>query len=182
MKKERIVVNLIGGPGTGKSLYASHLFSLLKMKGKNTEYVQEYAKNLVRDKKTELLRNQHHISYFQYKRLKKAAKHVDFIITDGSLVHNYYYNRYNKPTYSNIELTEERIDAYYNSFKNINIFLKRNDKYEYETEGRYQTKEEAIKIDDIMKDIMEEKGINYKTIVADFDNIDKMSDYILENI
>jgi len=180
--KKRIVLNLIGGPGTGKSLYASYIFALLKMKGLNAEYVQEYAKELVWSKKTELLKNQHHISYYQYKMIKGASKYVDIVVTDGSLIHSYYYNRHNKPNYSDITLTEDAIDTYVDKFENINIYLKRNNKYSYQTEGRYQTFDEALEIDCILLDIMEEKKLKYKVIEADMDNVDEMIEYILKRV
>lgn len=39
------VINLYGGPGTGKSSTAGMLFAHLKLRGVNCEYVQEYAKD-----------------------------------------------------------------------------------------------------------------------------------------
>jgi adenylylsulfate kinase-like enzyme len=41
------VINLFGGPGTGKSTLAAALFTDLKMKGINAELVTEFAKDLV---------------------------------------------------------------------------------------------------------------------------------------
>lgn len=175
---KKTIVNLVSGPGVGKSLYSAILFSLIKMRGYNSEYVQEYAKDLAWNNKKELLRNQHHITYHQYKSLKGAAKHVDLVITDGSLIHSYYYNRHNKPNYSNVELTEQRIDKYLKKFHNIVIFLKRNPKYPYEQKGRYQSEEEAKAIDDIMKGILDEKGIKYIEVEADLENVNEMLDYI----
>jgi hypothetical protein len=39
-----VVVNLFGGPGTGKSTTASGVFYHLKRDNRNVELVQEYAK------------------------------------------------------------------------------------------------------------------------------------------
>ncbi len=181
-KKKKIIISLVGGPGTGKSLYSTYLFTMLKINGKNVEFVQEFAKDLVWRKKFEILRNQHIVSYHQYKSLKGASKYVDAVITDGSLIHNHYYNRYTDINYSNIELTEERIDKFINKFENIVIYLARNPKYPYQQEGRYQTEDEAKEIDDRMKSILEEKGIKYIEIMADMDNTDKMLNYILEEM
>jgi len=181
-KRQKIIVDLVSGPGTGKSLYSTYLFTMLKINGVNAEFVQEYAKDLVWRNKTELLRNQHIISYHQYKMLKGASKYVDLVITDGSLFHNYYYNRYSKINYSNVELTEKRIDKFINKFNHIVIFLERNPKYPYQKEGRYQTEEEAIAIDNKMKDILIEKNIPFISIMADMDNTDDMLAYILSEV
>jgi len=39
------VINLWGGPGTGKSTSAAHLFGMAKIAGVNAELVQEYVKS-----------------------------------------------------------------------------------------------------------------------------------------
>ena len=181
-KKKKIIINLVGGPGTGKSLYSSYLFTMLKINGKNVEFTQEYAKDLVWRKKYEILRNQHIVSYHQYQALKGASKYVEAAITDGSLIHSYYYNRHSDVNYSNVDLTEERIQEYYKKFDNIVILLKRNPKYPYQQEGRYQTEEEAKEIDDRMKDILKEKKIKYIEIMADMDNTDEMLNYIIQEL
>ena len=53
-----IVVNLYGGPGSGKSTTAAGIFSELKMLGLNTELVTEYAKDKVWEKHESILDNQ----------------------------------------------------------------------------------------------------------------------------
>lgn len=40
------VINLYGGPGTGKSTTAAMLFAKMKLAGFNCEYVPEFAKDL----------------------------------------------------------------------------------------------------------------------------------------
>ena len=182
MKKKGTIINLVGGPGTGKSLYSSYLFTMLKLEGYNVEITQEYAKDLVWRKKYEILRNQHIVSYHQYQALKGASKYVEAVITDGSLIHSYYYNRYSDINYSNVELTEERIDMFLNKFNNIVIYLKRNPKYPYQKEGRYQTEEEAKDIDKKMKKILKEKKIKYIEVMADMDNTDEMLKYIIKKL
>lgn len=181
-KQKKIVFNLVSGPGTGKSLYSTLLFTMLKINGVNAEFIPEYAKDLVWRNKKEILRNQHIISYHQYKSIKGATKYVDAVITDGSLIHSHYYNRHSKINYSNVELTEQRIDKFLNKFNNIVIFLKRNPKYPYQQEGRYQNEEQAKEIDDIMKAILDEKGIKYIEIMADMENTDKMLNYFLSEM
>lgn len=181
-KKKRVIINLVGGPGTGKSLYAAHLFTMLKIGGNNVEYVQEYAKDLVWRKKFEILRNQHIVAYHQYKALKGASKYVSAVITDGSLIHSYYYNRHADINYSKTDLTEEIITKYYEKFENIVIYLKRNPKYPYQQEGRYQTEEEAKDIDTKMKSILDDKKIKYIEVMADMDNVDIMLNHIQDEL
>ncbi len=180
--KNKTIINIVGGPGTGKSLYAAYLFTMLKVNQRNVEYCQEYAKDLVWREKYEILRNQHIVAYHQFKALKGASKHVEAAITDGSLIHNFYYNKNIDINYSNIELTEKRINKYYKKFNNIVIYLKRNPKYKYQQEGRYQTEEEAKDIDGNILDILIEKNIKHIEVVADMDNTQKMLDYIITEL
>ena len=43
--KSTLIVNLMGGPGTGKSTHAGGTFYRMKRSGINCEYIQEYAKD-----------------------------------------------------------------------------------------------------------------------------------------
>jgi thymidylate kinase len=179
---KKIIINLIGGPGSGKSIFSALLFAEMKMKKYKIEYVQEYAKELVWLKKYEYLKNQHHIALTAYNIFHNISQEVDIIITDGSLLHGLYYNRYEENNYSNVEKTEKAIMEYYNEFYNINIFIERNPKIEYEKAGRLQKEKEAKQIDILFEDILNEKDINYIKIVSDIKNKEKMLKYIENQI
>ena len=56
-----MVVNCYAGPGAGKTTCAWEVASQLKKKGINTEYVSEYAKELVWEGKYDVLENQEHL-------------------------------------------------------------------------------------------------------------------------
>ena len=45
--KDTLIMNLYGGPGSGKSTGAAYIFSMLKMVGVDAEYVTEFAKDKV---------------------------------------------------------------------------------------------------------------------------------------
>ena len=60
--KDTIVVNLFAGPGAGKSTGAAYIFSMLKMAGIDTEYVNEYAKDKVWEDNKEVFKCQFLIS------------------------------------------------------------------------------------------------------------------------
>jgi nicotinamide riboside kinase len=178
MKKTK-VVNLIGAPSVGKSVFAGLIFAELKIKNYVTEYIQEYAKHLVWMEDYETIRNQYYITAQQYKILKSVNNKVDIIVTDGALVHGIYYNRTYKDNVSNIEKTEERIKEYINEFDNIYIFLERGE-FKYEKEGRLHTYEESIRIEREIKELLNELCIDYLEIKSDKVNLNKMIDYIIE--
>jgi len=179
--RKTYVINIIGGPGIGKTTMSALLFARLKMKKYIAEYVQEYAKKLVWLKKYDILNDQYKVSTKQYKVLKSMVSEVDFIITDGPLLHGIYYNRENKSNTSNVEKTEEKIKEYYNSFNNINILLIRGN-YEYEQAGRYHTENQAKQIDIELKKILNQLGLEYLEISAEEKNIDQIIKYIEEYI
>ena len=60
--KDTLIVNLYGGPGSGKSTGAAYIFSMLKMVGVDAEYVTEFAKDKVWEGNQEVFKCQflHH--------------------------------------------------------------------------------------------------------------------------
>ncbi len=160
------VINLIGGPGLGKTTMCAILFAELKLKGYNIEYVQEYAKHLVWTEQFEELNNQYHVSQQQYKLLSCIVGKTQIIITDGPLLNALYYNRNNKDNICDISKTEKFILDSYSKFNNINLFLERGD-FKYEQAGRIQNETESREIDTIMKHIFRQNDISYNSIKPD---------------
>lgn len=163
----RFIINIVGGPGIGKTTISALVFSLLKIKQEKIEYVQEFAKNLVWRGEFDSLNNQYLVSKEQHKIFAEVAKSVDYIITDGSLLHGLYYNRFNPHNTSNVSKTESTILECYNQFINLNIFLKRSENIEYQTYGRLQTKDEAENIDGELMKILDEFNIKYTIVEMD---------------
>jgi len=177
MSKKTYVINIIGGPGIGKTTFSALLFANLKMKGYVCEYVQEFAKKLVWIKDFDSLNNQYFVTKHQYELLNQINGHVDFIITDGPLVHGLYYNKYNKDNTSNMDKTEKFILEMIHKFNNINIVLERIER-PYEKDGRIQTEEEAKDIDYVLKHIMKLNKIDYHSFSSDINNIEKVIEII----
>ena len=69
--RQTYVINIIGGPGIGKTTISALLFANLKIKGYICEYVQEFAKKLVWLKDYDTLNNQFFVSKEQYTLLKQ---------------------------------------------------------------------------------------------------------------
>lgn len=174
----KFIVNILGGPGTGKTTVSSLVFGKMKIDRDNVEYVQEYAKNLVWRKDYDTLNNQYLVSKSQYEIFEQLSHSVDYIITDGSLLHGLYYNRFNKDNISNVEKTEKKILEWYDSFQNLNIFLVRNDKVKYMEAGRLQTKEEAKEIDTSLRDIFDELKIKYAIVNLSDNYSDTVDDIV----
>jgi tRNA uridine 5-carbamoylmethylation protein Kti12 len=175
--KKTLVINVIGGPGIGKTTISALLFANLKIKGYVCEYVQEYAKKLVWTKDFDTLNNQYSVSREQFRLLNQIDGHVDFLVTDGPLIHGIYYNKYNMDNTSNVDKTEKYILECISKFNNINIVLERVDR-KYEVDGRIETEEQAKDIDLILKHILRINGFKFQVFPAEPANIDDMIDSI----
>ena len=172
------ILDFACGPGVGKSLLSALIYAEMKRRGYNVEYVQEYPKKLVWLERFEELNNQYNISFKQYRILKALQGKVDYLIFDSSLISGLYYNKYNPDNNSNVEKTEQAILKWYKEFNTRTIFLQRGD-YVYENSGRYQSFEEAQKVDTQIHDLLEEQKIHYFNIASDIRNVDAIIDILV---
>jgi len=86
------LINLWGGPGTGKSTTAAGLFSLMKLKGYDVELVPEYAKDLTWEGHHNKLADQNYVFAKQHRRIARLVEHdLDYVITDSPLLFTIYY-------------------------------------------------------------------------------------------
>lgn len=131
-----LIVNLFGGPGSGKSTGAAYIFSKLKMLGVNVELVTEFAKDKVWEESVEVFKNQIYIFGKQYFKITKCVNKVDVIVTDSPLLNSILYNSYES------ELFEQLVKEKHDSFENINFFIRR--KKEYNPIGRFQSETQAF--------------------------------------
>lgn len=134
-----LVVNFYAGPGCGKTTAALELTAALKKAGYNVEYVSEYAKELVLEKRFDELQNQQGVTDEQYHRLDRLRGSVDMIVTDSPVLLGLIYGE------GKIDAEySEQIRQYYDSFENFDMLMVRNRSGGYQTEGRLETEQEAI--------------------------------------
>jgi tRNA uridine 5-carbamoylmethylation protein Kti12 len=145
-KKTR-VINLYGGPGTGKSTNAARLFAMLKDEGINCELVTEYAKKLVWEERLKTFKNQIYVFAKQHHEMEMAKDDVDMIITDSPLLLNLVYQK-EKTSQAFKHLVRQE----YHKYNNVDILLERVK--EYNPKGRSQTEEEAKSLDLEIKDML----------------------------
>ncbi len=155
------VVNLYGGPGTGKSTTAADLFALMKWNNMNVELVNEYAKEITWEKRFEILEDQFYITAKQNRKLTRIKNQVDWAVTDSPLL---LALAYAKPDYLPNHFGPV-IKELYDTYNNINIFLVRDKPYH--KVGRSQTEDEARKIDQWVKDFLIQNGYEFHEVVAD---------------
>ncbi len=172
------VVNFIASPGTGKTLMAALTFAALKCEHNTCELVQEFAKELVWKEEYETLNNQWYVSENQYKRLKSVYKKVKFVVTDSPLFLGVYYNRNYPDNVCNVEKTEKMILQKIKEFNNIYIFLKKNEEFPFENIGRVHNEQQSLKIQNDLKEILEEFGISFLEVKSDANAVGDIVKYI----
>ena len=158
------VVNLYGGPGTGKSTTAAALFAEMKYRGVNCEYIQEYAKDKAWEFGTnhlgvpKVFQAQEYIFGKQHFRMRRCATDVDLIITDSPLFLGLVYMPDDFPLPS----LRSTIREAYNLYDNLDVFLVRTKPYN--TKGHFQTEQEAKTLDKVIKAMLDEQGVSYSLI------------------
>lgn len=146
------VINIYGGPGIGKSTTSCDVFVKMKRAGHNVELVTEYAKDKLWDKHDAIFQNQLYIFAKQYQRLKRLEGVVDYAVTDSPLLMQMVY--FNENFHSkDVNFYFSKLAAsLYDEFDNYNIILDRQ--HPYQKIGRYQSEEEAKKLDGAIESIV----------------------------
>jgi len=172
MKKQTIIINLFGGPGTGKSTAAAAAFGLLKLHGVDCELVTEFAKDLVWEDRQKTMEDQSYILSKQHHRLWRLIGNVDIIVTDSPLLLSIVY----QPDGYLKSFTNYVVDLF-KSYNNLNIFLNRIK--EYNPNGRYQTKSEAEDIDKLIKKTLNDYNIPFSEVPGNYTGINTIARKIL---
>ena len=149
------VINLVGGPGCGKSTTAAGLFYELKKRDYSVELVTEYAKSRVWEDSLRTLNDQIYVFGKQHHMQWKLLGNVDYVITDTSLLFGLIYG--------GLQVTpafEELVIEDFKRFDNICYFLKR-DGVTFAQSGRIQNLEASEKIDKDLIGIMNKHEIPF---------------------
>lgn len=165
-----LVVNLFAGPGAGKTTCAWEIASELKKRGIITEYVPEYAKELVWDENYEALADQEGIFEEQSHRINRLIGKVDVVVTDSPILFSEIYGQDNSTDF------RRRIWNEHDRHTNFNLFINRGKTFE--KQGRLHNLEESKQIDQKIKNLLEENSVYYgqyyhKTVPVVIDNIVK---------
>jgi nicotinamide riboside kinase len=157
-KKEAIVINLIGGPGCGKSIMAAKLFEKLKLKYVSCDISMEYIKRKLREKALKVIESQIYIFGKQQFQLFTMKDEVQVIITDSPLILSSIYDKTDCPHLKALIIKE------FKSYNNLTYFIERDESVEYEQEGRYQDLKGAKEVDKKVRKFMDDHKIPYKVI------------------
>ena len=168
-KKEAIVINLIGGPGCGKSIISAELFAKFKREYTACDISWEYIKKKLREKALKAIQSQIYIFGKQQFQLFTMRDEVEVIVTDSPLILSAIYDKSKCQSLKDLVLKE------FNSYNNFTYFIERDKKVPYEQEGRYQDLKGAKKVDREVKKFMDENNIKYSVLQGiGQDSLDKI--------
>lgn len=160
------VINIIGGPGSDKSLFSSAIVLQLNLHHKSVEIIPDYAKSLVWQQNFEVLKNQYFIAQRQFEMLNLLDGQVQFLITECSLPQVAYYNEHYEDNICDIGKTRKQILEWYGQHDNINILVERGDK-KYIHSGRFQDEDQARTIDRGLRDLLVREELPFTSLAPD---------------
>ena len=175
--RKPIIVNLFGGPSSGKSTTAAGIFHKLKMQGINCEIVTEFAKHMTWKEDFNTLKNQVYVHAKQHDRMFHLVDKVDVIITDSPTIMGLIYCDWNVFPKSFETLV---VDLFNNQGENMNYLLRRAKPYQ--TAGRSQTEDEAIEKDWQIVDLISRHGIECSMVQGDESAVDRILSQINERL
>lgn len=165
------------GPGAGKSTTSAGLFFMLKNDGIDCEIITEKAKDLTWERNLVGLGCQPWVSSTQIYRQERVEGHVDVITTDSPILLGLYYNKASSA--ADYHFKQFLVETY-KAKNNLTVFLKR--RKGYNPNGRNQTEDEAVQIDNDLKYIMHYHDIPYIEIDGDKDGTQKLYKMVKERL
>lgn len=143
------IINLYGGPGTGKSTTAALMFATLKQRGVNAELVQEVAKRWAWQGRPITPLDQFQIFGEQLARESDLLGKCDVVVTDGPLLLGEFFSTWfeQHAIATALKHAREVYDDELRAAKHEqwHVFLHRSKPYN--PKGRYQTEAEARRMD-----------------------------------
>ena len=173
------VINIIGGPGSDKSLFSAAIVLYLHLHSRTAETIPDFAKSLVWQQNFEVLKNQYFIAQRQYEMLNLLDGQVQFLITECSLPQVLYYNEHYPENICDIAKTRAQILEWYRQHDNINVFVERGEK-KYVHTGRFQDEDQARDVDRGLRALLVREGLHYTALKPDVDAINAFAKTLLD--
>jgi hypothetical protein len=169
IKPTTTVVNFYAGPGAGKSVMATSVFSSIKKKHIRAEYVSEVAKQWAWEKRQPVSFDQFYLFGQQSRSEYTKFGQVDYLITDSPVPLCAYFTKVygtlrQRETLKNMAFTYLEM-CEKESVIHKHFFLERI--HAYDPQGRFQTEEEAVAMDeDQFRFFQAEMGLEIQKIPA----------------
>lgn len=161
------VINFFGAPGVGKTTKTLELTALMKKNQLDVEPSLEIVKEYIYSGANSWLSYQNFIFATQDRHLRILAdsRENEFAVTDGPLLNNVFYAPKKYPVFF-----KELVFEVFNSYDNINFFIKRSHSYSHQ--GRIHNEQESIKIHNQMYNFL----INHNISFIEINSTDEIND------
>jgi nicotinamide riboside kinase len=169
----QLVINLTGGPGSGKSTLCAQIFYILKSKNVDVEMATEYVKDLVFEESFKKIENQIYIFGKQHNRLYRLNNKVKVIITDSPLLNSIVYYNGKNPNFEPLVIWE------FKQMNNLTFYLERS--FDYVQNGRMQTLEGAKQVDENYKELLNKYDIEFTSISSPY-QIEEIVEKIMSSL
>jgi adenylate kinase family enzyme len=158
------IINMWGGPGSGKSTTAAGVFAAMKLQGISCELVTEYVKTWAWRGDTIREFDDVYLTAKQLRRESALYGKVEYVITDSPLSLGALYERLYKPDASCMADLCAHLRARQEAagLKVINLLVARNK--EYVPAGRWETKEQALRVDVFARELLESFDPNWRAV------------------
>lgn len=162
--KTTTLINLWGGPGSGKSTTAAGVFSAMKLRGISCELVTEYVKQWAWRGDTIREFDDVYLTAKQLRRESALYGKVDCIITDSPLSLGALYERLYKPGSTCMadlcaHLRARQAAA---GLRVVNLLVIRAKPYV--AAGRWETEEQARRVDGFARELLEQIDPNWAPV------------------
>jgi nicotinamide riboside kinase len=153
------IINFFGAPGAGKSTAALGLAHYLKLRWIHTEYVPEFAKDLVWRDSAHMLKHQLYVFAEQQLRIDCLKGKTEVVVSDSPLLLSSFYSPEDYP------LTfKQSVFEFFDEYNNINFLIRRS--HEYVAPGRIQDETQSDRLSVLMEQFLYETGIPFYIITA----------------
>ena len=179
--KNTKIINIFGGPGIGKSTTAAKIYHDLQMNGYECDLPYEFPKQVAWEENRSQITDQLFIFAGQHRNIVRSYGKVDYIILDSPILLSLVYkNLYNEGFPSSLYGNEfDRMAlGIFNTYDNINFNIERN-KMDYITEGRFQSYDESVKIDNTITSLLVDNEIDFIPVKQSKDIADRIVEHIL---
>jgi hypothetical protein len=175
------LINLMGGPGAGKSSIAAGLLYELKRRHINCDAPYEFPKLLAWDDNKSAIKDQLYVIANQHRGIVKSFGKVDYIVLDSpillSLIYKSYYDGLEYPSNLYTESFDKMVLDIHSQYDNLNILLKRGVGV-YNEKERYQKLESSIKLDYMIKQTLDVNGIEYIEVDVDDNTVNTILKFL----
>jgi hypothetical protein len=180
-----IIINFFGGPGIGKSTQSAELFTLMKKNHMDVELTFEYPKLIAWEENYSTIKDQLFITANQHRNISRLYGKVKYIIVDSPIIlGTIYKDIYDSTTDYPSSFYDESFDLFilnlFKKYNNFNVLLNRDDTT-FNQNGRFQNLNESKKIDDSIKNRLNDNKIPYVEFSVLKNTSEEIFKYIKKN-